>query len=151
MHVGEALHRHFPIDNLSGNPLDAVPLPRGPAVAIKVSAAVTATTWVITMKPPTHNTGGATYEKREAQTPTAHAPRGIATISQHQPRPIVPTSACSISDAAHDPMFGHGKVAGIADHKLTIAFEEPVTKAIRDERPRRRQQRAIGGSELVQH
>ena len=44
---------------------------------------------------------------------------------------VVPTSAFSIGDAVHHPMFGDGKVEGIEDDKLTIAFDGQVTKVIR--------------------
>ena len=46
---------------------------------------------------------------------------------------VVPTSAFSIGDAVHHPMFGDGKVEGIQDNKLTIAFEGKVTKVIRED------------------
>jgi len=46
---------------------------------------------------------------------------------------VVPTSAFSIGDAVHHPMFGDGKVEGIEDDKLTIAFEGRVTKVIRED------------------
>jgi hypothetical protein len=46
---------------------------------------------------------------------------------------VVPTSPFSIGDAVHHPMFGHGKVEGIEDNKLTIAFEGQVTKVIRED------------------
>jgi hypothetical protein len=46
---------------------------------------------------------------------------------------VVPTSAFSIGDAVHHPMFGDGKVEGIEDNKLTIAFEGQVTKVIRED------------------
>ena len=36
-------------------------------------------------------------------------------------------------DAVHHPMFGDGKVEGIVDNKLTIAFEGKVTKVIRED------------------
>ena len=40
-----------------------------------------------------------------------------------EPTPsVVPTSAFSIGDAVHHPMFGNGKSGGIEDSKLTIAF-----------------------------
>ena len=48
-------------------------------------------------------------------------------------RSAVPTSAFSIGDAVHHPMFGDGKVEGIEDNKLTIAFEGQVTKVIRED------------------
>ena len=48
-------------------------------------------------------------------------------------RSVVPTSAFSIGDAVHHPMFGDGKVEGIEDDKLTIAFEGQVTKVIRED------------------
>lgn len=47
--------------------------------------------------------------------------------------PVVPTSAFSIGDAVHHHMFGDGKVEGIEDDKLTIAFERQVTKVIRQD------------------
>jgi hypothetical protein len=50
-----------------------------------------------------------------------------------EPTPPVPTSAFSIGDAVHHPMFGDGKVEGIEDNKLTIAFERQVTKVIRED------------------
>jgi len=51
-----------------------------------------------------------------------------------EPTPsVVPTSAFSIGDAVHHPMFGDGKVEGIVDNKLTIAFEGKVTKVIRED------------------
>jgi hypothetical protein len=41
-----------------------------------------------------------------------------------EPTPsVVFTSAFSIGDTVHHPMFGDGKVEGIEDNKLTIAFE----------------------------
>jgi hypothetical protein len=46
---------------------------------------------------------------------------------------VVPTSAFSIGDAVHHPMFGDGKVEGIEDNKLTIVFEGQVTKVIRED------------------
>jgi hypothetical protein len=46
---------------------------------------------------------------------------------------VVPTSAFAIGDATHHPMFGDGKVEGIVDNKLTIAFEGKVTKVIRED------------------
>ena len=46
---------------------------------------------------------------------------------------VVPASAFSIGDAVHHPMFGNGKVEGIDDDKLTIAFEGQVTKVIRED------------------
>jgi hypothetical protein len=46
---------------------------------------------------------------------------------------VVPGSAFSIGDAVHHPMFGNGKVEGIDDDKLTIAFEGQVTKVIRED------------------
>src|SRR5215469_10255637 len=45
---------------------------------------------------------------------------------------VVPTSAFSIGDAVHHPMFGDGKVEGIEDNKLIIAFEGQVTKVTRE-------------------
>jgi hypothetical protein len=48
-------------------------------------------------------------------------------------RSVVPTSAFSIGDAVHHAMFGDGKVEGIEDNKLTIAFEGQVTKVIRED------------------
>ena len=45
----------------------------------------------------------------------------------------VPASAFSIGDAVHHPMFGNGKVEGIEDNKLTIAFEGHVKKVIRED------------------
>ena len=51
-----------------------------------------------------------------------------------EPTPsVVPTLAFSIGDAVHHPMFGDGKVEGIEDNKLTIAFEGQVTKLIRED------------------
>ena len=51
-----------------------------------------------------------------------------------EPTPsVVPTSAFSIGDAVHHPMFGDGKVEGIEDDKLTIAFEGRVRKVIRED------------------
>jgi hypothetical protein len=51
-----------------------------------------------------------------------------------EPTPsVAPTSAFSIGDAVHHPMFGDGKVEGIDDDKLTIAFEGQVTKVIRED------------------
>jgi uncharacterized protein DUF3553 len=51
-----------------------------------------------------------------------------------EPTPsIVPTSAFSIGDVVHHPMFGDGKVEGIEDNKLTIAFEGQGTKVIRED------------------
>jgi Protein of unknown function (DUF3553) len=51
-----------------------------------------------------------------------------------EPRPsVVPMSAFSIGDAVHHPMFGDGKVEGIEDDKLTIAFEGRVRKVIRED------------------
>jgi hypothetical protein len=51
-----------------------------------------------------------------------------------EPTPsVVPTSAFSIGDAVHHPMFGDGNVEGIQDNKLTIAFEGKVTKVIRED------------------
>jgi hypothetical protein len=51
-----------------------------------------------------------------------------------EPTPfVVPTSAISIGDAVHHPIFGDGKVDGIEDDKLTIAFEGQVTKVIRED------------------
>ena len=50
-----------------------------------------------------------------------------------EPTPSVPTSAFSIGDAVYHPMCGDGKVEGIEDNKLTIAFEGPVTKVIRED------------------
>jgi len=51
-----------------------------------------------------------------------------------EPTPsVVPMSAFSIGDAVHHPMFGDGKVEGIDDNKLTIAFEGQVTKVIRED------------------
>jgi len=51
-----------------------------------------------------------------------------------EPTPsVVPRSAFSIGDAVHHPMFGDGKVEGIEDDKLTIAFEGQVTKVIRED------------------
>ena len=47
--------------------------------------------------------------------------------------PVVPTSAFSIGDAVHHPMFGDGKVEGIEDDKLTIAVEGQATKVIRED------------------
>ena len=47
--------------------------------------------------------------------------------------PLVPTSAFSIGDPVHHPMFGGGKVEGIEDDKLTIAFEGQITKVIRED------------------
>ena len=44
-----------------------------------------------------------------------------------------PRSALSIGDAVHHPMFGDGEVKRIEDNKLTIAFEENVTKVIRED------------------
>ena len=51
---------------------------------------------------------------------------------------VVPMSAFSIGDAVHHPMFGDGKVEGIDDDKLTIAFEGNVTKVIREDFVRRK-------------
>ena len=48
-------------------------------------------------------------------------------------RSAVPTSAFSIGDAVQHPMFGDGKVEGIEENKLTIAFEGQVTKVIRED------------------
>jgi hypothetical protein len=48
-------------------------------------------------------------------------------------RSAVSTSAFSIGDVVHHPMFGDGKVEGIEDNKLTIAFEGQVTKVIRED------------------
>jgi hypothetical protein len=51
-----------------------------------------------------------------------------------EPTPsVVSTSAFSIGDAVHHHMFGDGKVEGIEDNKLTIAFERQVTKVIRED------------------
>jgi hypothetical protein len=51
-----------------------------------------------------------------------------------EPTPsVASTSAFSIGDAVHHPMFGDGKVEGIEDNKLTIAFEGQVTKVIRED------------------
>ena len=47
--------------------------------------------------------------------------------------PVVPTSAFSIGDRVHHPMFGDGKVEAIEDNKLTIAFQGHVTKVIRED------------------
>jgi DNA helicase II / ATP-dependent DNA helicase PcrA len=47
--------------------------------------------------------------------------------------PVVRTSAFSIGDAVHHPMFGDGKVEGIEGNKLTIAFEGQFTKVIRED------------------
>jgi hypothetical protein len=56
------------------------------------------------------------------------------TDGDAEPTPsVVPTSAFSIGDAVHHPMFGDGKVEGIEDNKLTIAFEGQVTKVIRED------------------
>lgn len=60
------------------------------------------------------------------KTPPAHNDAG-STPS------VVPTSAFSIGDAVHHPMFGDGKIEGIEDDKLTIAFEGQVTKVIRQD------------------
>ena len=48
-------------------------------------------------------------------------------------RSVVLTSAFSIGDAVHHPMFGDGNVQGIEGDKLTIAFERNVTKVIRED------------------
>jgi hypothetical protein len=50
-----------------------------------------------------------------------------------EPTSSVPTSAFSIGDAVHHPIFGDGKVEGIEDNKVTIAFEGQVTKVIRED------------------
>ena len=42
-------------------------------------------------------------------------------------------SVFSMGDRVHHPMFGDGKVEGIEDNKLTIAFEGQVTKVIRED------------------
>jgi hypothetical protein len=56
------------------------------------------------------------------------------TDGDAEPTPsVVPTSAFSIGDAVHHPIFGDGKVEGIEDNKLTIAFEGRVTKVIRED------------------
>ena len=56
------------------------------------------------------------------------------TDDDAEPTPsVVPRSAFSIGDTVHHPMFGNGKVEGIEDNKLTIAFEGQVTKVIRED------------------
>ena len=46
---------------------------------------------------------------------------------------VVPTSQFSLGDAVHHPMFGDGKVESIKEDKLTITFDENVTKVIRED------------------
>jgi hypothetical protein len=48
-------------------------------------------------------------------------------------RSVAPTSTFSIGDTVHHAMFGDGKVEGIEDNKLTIAFEGKFTKVIRED------------------
>ena len=51
-----------------------------------------------------------------------------------EPTPfIIPTSAISIDDTMHHPIFDDGKINNIEDNKLTIAFEGQVTKVIRED------------------
>jgi hypothetical protein len=52
---------------------------------------------------------------------------------------VVPTSVFSIGDQVHHPMFGDGKIEGIEDNKLTIAFKGHVTKVIRGDFVTRKQ------------
>ena len=61
-------------------------------------------------------------------------PRKTPPADDAEPTPsVVPTSAFSIGDAVRHPMFGDGKVEGIEDDKLTIAFEGRVRKVIRED------------------
>ena len=46
---------------------------------------------------------------------------------------VAPDSLFSIGAAVHHPMFGDGKVESIKEDKLTITFDENVTKVIRED------------------
>ena len=61
------------------------------------------------------------------------APPDDKTEPTEETPTVAPKSAFSIGDAVHHPMFGDGKVEGIEDNKLTIAFEGQVTKVIRED------------------
>jgi hypothetical protein len=68
-----------------------------------------------------------------------------------EPTPsVVPMSAFSIGDRVHHPMFGDGKVEGIEDNKLTIAFEGHVTKVIREDFVTRKRDNAAVSSVLLE-
>ena len=61
------------------------------------------------------------------------APKNKPPTDAESTPSVVPTSAFSIGDAVHHPMFGDGKVEGVQDNKLTIAFGGKVTKLIRED------------------
>ena len=53
--------------------------------------------------------------------------------------PDVPAPPFSVGDAVHHHMFGDGKVESIRENKLTIAFDNNVTKVIREDFVTRKQ------------
>jgi hypothetical protein len=65
--------------------------------------------------------------------PKKKAPADDKTEPTEKGPSVAPTSAFSIGDAVHHPMFGDGNVEGIENDKLTIAFEGNVTKVIRED------------------
>jgi len=65
--------------------------------------------------------------------PKKTAPADDKTEPTEEAPSVAPTSAFSIGDTVHHPMFGDGNVEGIEDNKLTIAFEGNVTKVIRED------------------
>jgi hypothetical protein len=54
-------------------------------------------------------------------------------LTEQAPSRSVSQSAFSVGEWVHHPMFGDGRIKSIAADKLTIKFEENVTKEIRED------------------